>query len=269
MPALEVDRKAGDPLYLQVARHIEGAVRDGTLRPGDTLTGELGLSAAWGVSRATMRKAIEELVVRGILIRRHGAGTQVMPQGADGIRGVEGLSDELRRRRQKPEARVLQYECIPADDDIARTLMINVGDEVLHLERLRLADGAPIAIMRNWIPGGRELVPRKALERVGLYELLRSAGIQMRVAQQSVGAHLAGAASARLLAVKRGAPLLSVHTTTFSDTGRPVELGRHEYRGDLYRFDLTKVERRLTAEAIQVESFNRLGSDGGSRSWEG
>lgn len=250
LPPLRVDRRRSEPLYLQVARHLERAVTDGNLRPGDRLDGELGLAEAWGVSRATMRKAIEELVARGILVRRHGAGTQVMPQVSEGVRGgVEGLFNELKRRGEHPETKVLTYEVIPADEDIAAALWKKPGDMVLHLERLRLSNGRPMAIMRNWLSLSPEVVPHDALESVGLYEILRSAGIRMKLAQQTIGAEVAGAASARLLSVKRGSPVLSIQTTAFTDAGRPIDFGRHKYRGDLYRFAVTKVERRLSSDA--------------------
>jgi DNA-binding GntR family transcriptional regulator len=246
-----LDRDHREPLYLRVARHIEETIRDGQLSPGDRLDGEIGMAEGLGVSRATMRKAIDELVRGGLLVRRHGAGTQVLPTRSDRSGGVDGLYDELKRADRRPTTEVIALEVRAAEEKIAEQLWLNPGDDVVHLERVREADGVPIALMRNWLPSDLIDLDADDLIAHGLYEILRKRGVQMRMAQQSIGAEAANSRVARLLGVKRGSPMLTIETTTYGDSGKPVEVGRHEYRGDMYRFPVTKVERQYGTEATR------------------
>jgi DNA-binding GntR family transcriptional regulator len=239
------------PLYLRVARHLEDAIRDGHLVAGDRLDGEIGLAESLGVSRATMRKAIDELVRQGLLVRRHGAGTQVLPSRSDRAGGVEGLYDELKRADRTPTTDVLALEVREADESIAEEFGIAQGEDVVYLERVRKADDVPVAIMRNWLPANLVDLDANDLQTHGLYEILRKGGVRMRMAHQSIGAEAADSNTARLLGIKKGSPMLTIQTTTYADSGKPVDVGRHEYRGDMYRFPVTKVERQYGTEATR------------------
>ena len=97
--------------------------------------------------------------------------------------------------------------------------------------------------MRNWLPAGLVEFERHELERRGLYEILRDAGVDLRIAHQSIGAESATAELAALLDVPEQVAVLSMHTVTYAGLGRPVELGRHSYRSDTFRFEITNVER--------------------------
>jgi DNA-binding GntR family transcriptional regulator len=114
----------------------------------------------------------------------------------------------------------------------------------VHLERLRFAHDEPLAILRNWLPAGLARFTAADLEKGGLYARLRSGGVRICVATQRIGARAAGAEEARLLAVKRGAPLLTMERTTYDDSGIAVEFGRHVYRSDSYSFETTLVQRQ-------------------------
>jgi DNA-binding GntR family transcriptional regulator len=243
LPPLKIDRADPAPLYFQVARHIEDAVEAGRLRPGDQLDGEIGLAERWGISRATMRRAIEELVARGILVRKHGVGTQVMPRGTGRSADVTSLYDELVHSGRAPSTRVLRCETRAADNDVATALGLEPGVGVVYLERLRSADAQPIALMRNWLPVGLVEVDASALEQHGLYDLLRAAGIEMRIAQQSIGAESASTEYAELLGVSIGTPVLTIDSVTYAYSSQPIDLGRHAYHPSRYRFQITNVAR--------------------------
>lgn len=211
--------------------------------PGDRLDGEIGLAGSLGISRATMRRAIEELVARGILARKHGVGTQVLSRPNLRCNGVRSLFDELAAAGRSPRSEILTHEVVGAEGAVASALEVAPGTPVTHLERIRLADDVPFALMRNWVPTSLARLDPGRIEAGGLYEELRSAGIQMRVARQSIGALVASPDTARLVGVDAGAALLNIHTVTLADLGHPVELGSHDYRADLYRFEMTSVER--------------------------
>ena len=117
------------------------------------------------------------------------------------------------------------------------------GAEVLALERLRYADGAPLAVMRNWLPLGLVELDAERLERAGLYQLMRAAGVGLHLASQTIGARGASPAEAKLLRAHRGEPLLTMKRTAYNESGQPVELADHIYRASLYSFEIVLVTR--------------------------
>ena len=116
-------------------------------------------------------------------------------------------------------------------------------DGELALERLRYADGQPLAIMRNWLPLGLVELDATRLERAGLYQLMRAAGITLHLASQTIGARGASAPEAKLLHAAKGEPLLTMERTTYNENGQPVELADHIYRASSYSFEIVLVTR--------------------------
>ncbi len=174
---MDLDRSSPVPLYFQVSRQIEAAIEAGQLAPGDRLENEISLADRWGLSRPTMRRAIQELVDKGLLVRRRGIGTQVVHGRVKRPIELTSLFDDLARSDQKPGTRVLDRELAAAPAAVAEQLGVPVGTQVLHLERLRSARDEPLAVMRNWLPA--DLAPvltAEALEARGLYELMRGTG---------------------------------------------------------------------------------------------
>jgi DNA-binding GntR family transcriptional regulator len=127
---------------------------------------------------------------------------------------------------------------------VAEQLGVDVGANVLHIERVRFAEGEPLALMHNWLPVQvASTFTVEQLESGGLYALFRSTGVNTRIASQRIGARNADAAQARLLGVRKGAALLTAERATYDDNGRAVEFGRHLYRSDKYSFEVMIVER--------------------------
>jgi DNA-binding GntR family transcriptional regulator len=119
------------------------------------------------------------------------------------------------------------------------------GDRVLSLERLRFADGAPLAFMHNYLPAALleswGVRPEDALQTMGLYELLRSHGVHPHAGQQVIGARKATWHEAKLLEVPRNATVLTMTRTTFDKAGQPVEHGSHAYLADRYSFQMSLI----------------------------
>lgn len=238
-----LDRHSPIPLYFQLSQELERAIRDGEIKPGDHIEAEVDLAARLGLSRPTVRQAIQDLVNKGLVVRRRGVGTQVVHSQVRRSLELTSLFDDLSQSNRKPSTSVLSLTVKPADQHLADTLGIAVGAAVVHLKRLRSVDGEPLALMRNWIPAA-VLNPAKAdLEGTGLYELMRGHGIQVKVANQRFGATIATPTEAQLLHVKPGSPLLVMERTAFDDNGRIVETSSHKYRADLYSFETTLVAR--------------------------
>jgi GntR family transcriptional regulator len=235
--SITVDRSSPVPMYYQVAQQLEHAIEAGELAPGTRLDGELALAGQLGVSRPTLRRAIEYLV------RRRAVGTQVVHPKVRRPVGLTSLYDDLTASRKDPRTTVLSLATVPASDRVAHALGLEDGQEVVAVERLRYADGQPLAVMRNWLPVGLVELDVGHLERSGLYQLMRAAGIGLHLASQTIGARGAGAAEAKLLQAHKGEPLLTMERTTYNENGQPVELGDHLYRASLYSFEIVLVTR--------------------------
>ncbi|MCV7067320.1 GntR family transcriptional regulator [Mycolicibacterium farcinogenes] len=240
--SVELDRSSPVPLYFQVAQVFEKAILDGQLKPGDRFENELALASRLNLSRPTTRRAIQELVDKGLLVRKRGVGTQVVQTPVHRPVELTSLYDDLARAGQEPSTKVLEYTIGPASDEVAAWLNIAPGDEVATMRRLRMSNGQPLALMTNYLPAA--LAPdEEQLERSGLYRSLRSRGVHIRLARQRIGARAASRDEARLLDEKPKAPLLVMERTAFDDSGRIVEYGSHAYRASHYYFDTTLVDR--------------------------
>jgi GntR family transcriptional regulator len=241
--SISVDRHSPVPMYYQVAMQLEHAIETGQLAPGTRLDGELALANQLGVSRPTLRRAIEYRVDRGYLVRRRAVGTQVVHPKVRRPVELSSLYDDLAASRKDPRTKVLSLATVPATDRVAHALGLEDGDEVVAIERLRYADGQPLAIMRNWLPVGLVELDDGRLERAGLYQLMRAAGIGLHLASQTIGARGASGTEARLLQAHKGEPLLTMERTTYNENGQPVELADHIYRASLYSFEIVLVTR--------------------------
>jgi DNA-binding GntR family transcriptional regulator len=241
--SLRVDRSSPVPLYYQLAQQLEQAIATGQLSAGDRLENELDLAERFGLSRPTVRQAIQELVRKGLLVRKRGVGTQVVHGQVTRPVELSSLYDDLERTGQHPQTAVLAREVVPADARLAAVLGVGLGMPVTRIERLRSAGEEPLALMSNWLPADVADFSAAELERQGLYELMRRRGVHMRIATQRIGARAATQAEARLLHERKGAPLLTMERTAYDDSGRAVEFGSHVYRAQNYSFEVTLVER--------------------------
>jgi DNA-binding GntR family transcriptional regulator len=240
---ISIDRASPVPLYFQLAQRIEELIAGGELAPGDRLENEVQLADRLGVSRPTMRQAIQYLVDKGLLVRKRGVGTQVVHSRVRRQVELTSLYDDLTDTRRAPRTEVLSFEQVPADEEVAAALQIDPGTEVHAVRRLRYADDEPLALLRNHLPLDVKGLTADGLAETGLYRLLRESGVQLRVADQTIGARGATTAEARLLGERRSAPLLTMTRTAYDHGGRPVEYGDHVYRASLYSFELTLLAR--------------------------
>ncbi|WTB19172.1 GntR family transcriptional regulator [Streptomyces sp. NBC_00829] len=240
---LSVDRTSPVPLYFQLSQQLEAAIEQGTLTPGSLLGNEIELAGRLGLSRPTVRQAIQSLVDKGLLVRRRGVGTQVVHSQVKRPLELSSLYDDLEAAGQRPATVVLRNAVEPAGAEVAAALGVAEGSSVQLIERLRYAHGEPMAQLRNHLPAGLLDCDTERLEATGLYRMMRSAGITLHSARQSVGARAATEAEAELLTEAAGAPVLTMERTTFDDTGRAVEFGSHIYRASRYAFEFQLLVR--------------------------
>ncbi|MEU0286466.1 GntR family transcriptional regulator [Streptomyces sp. NPDC005908] len=240
---LSVDRGSPVPLYFQLSQQLESAIEHGTLTPGTLLGNEIELAARLGLSRPTVRQAIQSLVDKGLLVRRRGVGTQVVHSQVKRPLELSSLYDDLESAGQRPGTAVLVNTMVTASAEVAAALGVTEGTEVHRIERLRSAHGEPIAYLCNYIPPALLDLDTGQLEATGLYRLMRAAGITLHSARQTIGARAATAVEAERLREQPGAPLLTMQRVTFDDTGRAVEYGTHTYRPSRYSFEFQLLVR--------------------------
>ncbi|ROR73131.1 GntR family transcriptional regulator [Bogoriella caseilytica] len=235
---INLDRSSPVPLYHQVASAIERSIDAGELPTGTFLETEIAMASRLGISRPTARQALQELVDKGRLVRKRGVGTQVAPDRIRRSVELTSLHDDLAGSGRLPETRIRGHVTIEADAEISRLLEVPEGTEVVRLDRLRLADGAPLALMRNYLPA-RTAPTAEELATDGLYAALRARGIRPHVARQRIGARTVTGEEAPLLDEPAGAALLTMERTAYDGSGVIIEHGSHVYRASRYMFDTT------------------------------
>lgn len=235
---VELDRDSPVPLYHQIATALVAQIESGEVVPGQRIANEIALAEQLRVSRPTARRALQELVDRGMLVRKRGVGTQVAPTRVRRTVELTSLADDLESAGRRPRTTVLDYHVGPGAPEVTDLLEIPPGAQVLTLRRLRWADDEPLAVMTNHLP--LALAPSyDDVARAGLYRLLRAAGVDLHMARQQIGARTATAAESRLLQDRPRAALLTMQRTAYDRSGRVVEHGDHLYRASRYAFSAT------------------------------
>lgn len=239
IPRLVIDRNSPVPLYFQVAEHLEQLIESGEYVAGTRLENEIVLAEQLGLSRPTMRRAIEYLVDRGLLVRKRGVGTQVVQPKVRRPVELTSLFDDLAAAGREPRTEVISFAVEQPVEVVAEALALPADAQVYAFERLRFTGGEPLSIMHNWVPVDVVALDAGALRERGLYQIVRAAGVTLKAASESIGARAARAAEATLLGERRGAPLLTMTRTAYDETGRAVEYGSHVYRASRYTFEIT------------------------------
>jgi GntR family transcriptional regulator len=238
LPFRPLDKTSFIPLAAQMLAQLEGMIRAGKLEVGQPMPSEESLAGIYGVSRPAVRQTLELLRNRGYVVRRKGRGTFVSrPRVVKKLGEVASFSEEIEALGLVPGARVVSAVRRPAGADTALQLGIFRGTPVFHLQRVRTADGVPIAAEDSCV----ELARFAGIEQIdftdrSLYRLLREQyGVRLMRMEAAVEAHAASRAEARLLEVAPRTCLLRVQRTVWGADGRPVETTESLYRGDRYR----------------------------------
>jgi GntR family transcriptional regulator len=206
--------------------------------PGTGLDSERDLATALGVSRPTVRAALNELTRSGYLVRHQGRGTFTSPRKIDqALTGPSAAAMAVPAAEGTWTSQVISFKALPASPSRATRFGIDAQEPILRVVRVRIVDEEPIAVERIEVPAG--LVPglRAAdMESGNFYQLLRERyGVAVAEAVQTMEPTVANPEQAELLDVDVYAPLLQIERTTRDTTGRTVEFARSVYRGDRYR----------------------------------
>lgn len=245
---LTVDRDSPVPLHVQLKLALRAPIQRGTWKPGRMLPGEPELCRTFGVSRTTVRQALTELAREGLVVREQGRGTFVAQPKLVGsaAQRLSGFHEDMSALGRPMVSRVLRQQVVPADPVVAGRLDLKPGASVVEIERLRLVEGQPVVLTTTYLPQalcpGLEVAD---LRRRSLYEFL---GTECHRALargwRTIEAVSADARQARLLATRKGAPLILIQSVSFLSNGRPIEYYFAYHRGDRSRFEVKLVRSR-------------------------
>ena len=239
-PTSSLDAKSGVPLHIQVRETIRSRLHNGGfVDASGRLMTEMELGRYFGVSRITIRHAIQPLVDEGLFARERGRGTFLRSNQSEHWAGqLKGFTETIQEAGLRSGARVLRKGAVRADAAVHTMLGTK---SVWQLKRIRLADDVPIAIEHAFYPLaiGNELAKRD-LVSIAMYRVFEDElGLIIREASQSIGATVANEAAAALLGTEAGSPLLEVERLTVAQDGRPLEFLRAHYRPQHFRFSIT------------------------------
>jgi GntR family transcriptional regulator len=225
VPALEA---GGMALHRQLFLVLREQIRRGALAVGQALPTEQALGEQFGVSRITVRRALQDLSDQGFVQRRQGRGTYVLARGDTPIAPPPALSvrDGLRKAQLETNAEVVDLALRIPPPPVGTALDLTAGSEALYVLRTRTdkANGEPLMISEAWLPPRfSKLVSRNALARHPLYEILAEGGVTMGRVAQELTAEIADPSKARLLRVSIGAALLRVNRLVYDADGLPVQ----------------------------------------------
>ena len=216
------------------------------LQVGQAIPSERRLSSELGISRLTVRAALDDLVRDGYLERRQGSGTFVSEPKIAQRLTLTSFSEDMRRRGMVPGSRTLELRETHAGAAVGRALNVSPDARVVLIRRLRLADGEPMALETLYVPA--ELVPgltREQLEDSSFYELMeRDYGVVIATGMQSIEPTVTNEEESELLGVPLHSPAFLFERTSRSAGGEIVEFVRSLYRGDRYRLVAELSQRR-------------------------
>jgi GntR family transcriptional regulator len=229
------------PLYHRVYLLLRQHIAEGAWPGGQPMPGEHELAEMHGVSRITIRRALQRLEEEGLILRRRGAGTFARPPAAPKRReNLRGLIENLLAMGLRTEVRLLDFAYVTAPGEVAAALELPPGAIVQKSVRLRSTEGVPFSHLTAWVPEelGRRYGPEEMLARP-LLLLLEAAGARAARAEQTISARLADSAVAPLLQVEPGSALLWVRRQVRDQAGRVIEAIEALYRPDLYEYEIS------------------------------
>ncbi|MBI5649647.1 MAG: GntR family transcriptional regulator [Chloroflexi bacterium] len=234
---LKLKRNLATPLYEQIADRLRQQIANGKLKAGAAIPPESALTTRFQVSRVTTRQALDVLVREGLIVRRQGKGTFVAPPKIQqDLHALRGFAEVMAQQGREQVMQVIEFGIVHADAPIARALRLAKGERVLRVKRRHLFRGDPIAFALIYIP--QPFARMLTLDQVAttpIYTLLaRHAQVEIKRATQIVRTLAADAATAKLLALPKAAPVMMIERTTYSQQEKPVEYIVFYHRGDRY-----------------------------------
>lgn len=243
---MKLDRKSAAPLHVQIYDYLREGILSNKLKSDETIPSERELAEELRVSRMTVRQAMTALRDEGLIYQKQGKGTFVSSAKIDiHTRNLQGFTDEMVRRNLKPVSKVLRFVQETASKEIAEKLVLDIGDKVFVLERLRLADGIPMSVEMTSLPVNRfKGLDRYDFGKESLYQILTDVyGVKLLSAAEDLEAAIADSETSKLLGAADNSAILTVYRTVFAEEDHPVEYTKSVYRADRYRASFFLVKK--------------------------
>jgi len=226
------------PVYQVIENDIKEKIKKGELHHGDMIHSENELKDMYAVSRMTVRQALNNLVNEGYLYRHKGKGTFVNNIKIEKkMQGLIGFTEEMRRMNKKVRSKIITFETIKADDEVASKLFLETGEEIYFIERVRYGDDVPVLFEQLHIPKRIfKDMDHKVME-TSFYDYIENTlSIKISHCVQTMEAKAANVKVAEMLEIQKSSPVLYMTRNTFLDRGFPFEYVKAYYRADQYRF---------------------------------
>jgi len=239
------------PLYYQLENLLRERIISGEFKPGQKIPTEMELIKQYGVSRMTVRQALQTLTNEGLIERKQGRGTIVAKRKTkyrkfSNVVHLSGSLDELIKMGMETSVKVLEMNKVVADKYEADFLQIKPGTKVYRLKRLRICEGEPFGLIVNYLPEeiGSALTISELSSGAILSIIENKLGYRLERATQEIRAELADAYVAKVLEIPVGTALLSIERVVYTDKDKPVEYVHSLYRSDLYGYSVHLVRER-------------------------
>ncbi len=244
------------PYYYQIKEDLIAKIQKGELKEDEKIPSETLLAAEYGVSRPTVRQAINELVFAGYLWRKQGKGTFVAPfKIQKNLQLYTPLVEELESQGKTLKIKVLSKKSIKATDEVARLLQIEPDEELIELRALRIVNDTPITLRTSYYPA--KIVPQLINENIDdtpIYKIIKKYGLTPVKTKDTIQVVQARKKEAKYFEVEEGFPLILWEGVVFLDEGRPFELTKALYRSDKFKF---YVEQHREKNSVSIQMKNR------------
>jgi GntR family transcriptional regulator len=242
-----LDRNVPVPLYYQLEELLINEIQANNFKEDEPILTEMELSKIFGISRPTIRQAINDLVNEGYLYRLKGKGTFVAKSkiNQEFIQMIDSFNAEIYKKGLIPRTKVLQQSIILSNEEISKSLQIEINEKVTVLKRLRYADkkqdsklaDSPLLVVTTYIPYYLcKDIEKIDFEKESLYKTLDNRKLKVERVRRTFEARKANLDAAKLLQIKEGDPVLYFETIGFLENNTPIEYSKCSYRGDRNSF---------------------------------
>ena len=236
-----IDKSSPIPIYHQIEEQIRQQIDADILQQGESIPAERLFAEKYGISRMTVRQALNNLVNDGYLYRQKGKGTFVSQKKlAQKLQGLTSFTEEMKERGFEPSNRLIHFEVIAAPARIAKEFALTEHAPVYEIKRVRLADGKPMAFETTYIPANLAKGLTEDIIQKSLYDFIENQlELTIYEAKQELEAAIASNEEIRYLEVENGAPVLHIRRISYLKDGTAFEIVKSAFRADRYKFTLS------------------------------
>ncbi|MEW5813960.1 MAG: GntR family transcriptional regulator [Spirochaetota bacterium] len=244
---MQVSKSNPAPLYYQIREIIRDEIINSSLLPGTLLSSETGLINRFKVSRATVRRALDDLAAEGIVYRVQGQGTFVRGHRiSQELTALTGFVEDMLELGLRPSSQLLKTDELPVSEVVAKKLNLSPGEVVTYIERLRLANNIPLSFDTTWLPNdvGQKIVSED-LTSYPIYSLLEDKyGITLSEANYIIDASTAEGEIAEILQIQTGDPIFVITRVAYTAEELAIDYEKLYYRADRINFSMRLKRRR-------------------------